>query len=160
MAQILSLRRGYYFEEFNVGDTVVTNGRTVTEADIVHFAGLSGDYNQIHTNAHFAAQDTFGQRVAHGLLVQAMATGLAVASGVIEGTVIAFREVSCKFSLPVVIGDTIHLKLEVLEKKAFPRLGGGNVRLKFNVLNHKGETVQRGEWVMLMKSRPAESHPA
>lgn len=155
MSHSLPIRRGFYFEEFAVGDTVITNGRTVTEADIVHFAGLSGDFNQIHTNAEFAAQDTFGRRIAHGLLIQAIGTGLAVATGVIEGTVLAFREVHAKFSLPVYIGDTIHLELEVIEKKAFPRLGGGNIRLKFNVINQAGQSVQRGEWVMLMKSRPA-----
>ncbi len=154
MPTVLSAQRGLYFEEFEVGDRVISNGRTVTEADIVNFAGLSGDFNQIHTNAEFAARDTFGRRIAHGLLIQAISTGLATATGVIEGTVLAFREVHAKFSLPTYIGDTIHLELEVIEKKAFARLGGGNIHLKFNVINQDGQSVQRGEWVMLMKSRP------
>ncbi len=146
--------RGLHFEDFSVGMQVVTAGRTITEADIVNFAGLSGDFNAIHTDAHYAAHYDFGQRVAHGLLVQSIATGLATQTGFIEGTVLAFRELSCKFSLPTLIGDTIHVTLEVIETKAFRRLGGGNVTMKFSVINQRHEVLQRGEWVMLMKARP------
>jgi acyl dehydratase len=145
--------RGYYFEEIEVGLALRTAGRTITEADIVNFAGLSGDYNQIHTNAVYSAQDSFGQRVAHGLLVQSIATGLAVQAGFIEGTVLAFRELACKFSLPTLIGDTIHVEIEVAEKKHFPRLNGGNVTMKYSVVNQEGKAVQRGNWVMLIKSK-------
>jgi acyl dehydratase len=146
------LSRGRFFEQFNIGDKVSTVGRTITEADIVTFAGVSGDFNRIHTDAAYAETAPFGQRIAHGLLVQSIATGLAVRTGFIEDTVLAFRELSCKFSLPVFIGDTIHVELEVVETKAFRRLGGGNVTMKVSVINHKNEVVQRGEWVMLIKS--------
>lgn len=149
--------RGRYFAEFEIGTRLVTAGRTITETDIVQFAGLSGDFNQIHTDAAYAAKDTFGQRVAHGLLVQSIASGLAVQSGIIEGTVLAFRELHVKFSLPVFIGDTIHVLLEVTETKALPRLGGGNITMKVNVINQHEQTVQRGDWVMLVKSKPAAS---
>ncbi len=152
MSENKPMTRGRTFEQFNVGDKVVTVGRTITEADIVAFAGLSGDFNRIHTDAAYAATTPFGQRVAHGLLVQSIATGLAVRTGIIEDTVLAFREQSCKFSVPVFIGDTIHVELEVLETKAFRRLGGGNVLMKISVINHKNEVVQRGEWTMLIKS--------
>ncbi len=145
--------RGLYFEAFAVGQTFLTSARTITETDIVNFAGMSGDYNPIHTDAQFAAQGGFGQRVAHGLLTMSIATGLAVQSGFIEGTVIAFREISgWKFSLPVFIGDTIRAHLEIVETKAMRRLGGGAVTLKVNILNQKDEVVQRGSWVMLIKS--------
>lgn len=119
--------RGLYFEDFEIGQIMQTAARTITETDVVNFAGLSGDFNRIHTDAVYAAQDTFGQRVAHGLLVQSIATGLAVQSGIIEGTVIAFRELSCKFSLPVFFGDTIHVKIEITDTKAFRRLGAGTL---------------------------------
>jgi 3-hydroxybutyryl-CoA dehydratase len=76
--------RGKYFEELALGQKIFTSGRTVTEADVVAFAGLSGDYNQIHTDAQYAAQGPFGQRVAHGLLVLAIVSGLAVQTGVME----------------------------------------------------------------------------
>jgi acyl dehydratase len=153
MSELTYQPRGLHFEEFEIGQKLRTIGRTITEADIVNFAGISGDYNRIHTDAVYAAQDTFGQRVAHGLLVQSIATGLTVQSGAIEGTVLAFRELSCKFSLPIFIGDTIHVELEVTEKKAFRRLGGGNVVFKYSVRNQEDKIVQRGDWTMLIKSK-------
>ncbi|HNS39595.1 MAG TPA: MaoC/PaaZ C-terminal domain-containing protein [Promineifilum sp.] len=152
MTELVYQPKGLYFEQFTVGMQLRTAGRTITEADIVAFAGLSGDFNLIHTNAVYAASGPFGQRVAHGLLVQSIATGLAVQSGVIEGTVLAFRELDCKFSLPVFIGDTVHVELEIIEAKALPRLGGGNVTMKYAVVNQDGKAVQRGNWVMLVKS--------
>lgn len=145
--------RGRYFEEFEVGQTVVTAGRTVTEGDIVRFAGLSGDFNQIHTDAAYAAGAMFGERIAHGLLVLSIASGLAVQTGIIEGTVLAFRELQWKFSRPVMIGDTVHAEIEVEETKALPRLGGGNVTMKVTVHNQDDDVVHRGRWVMLVKSR-------
>ena len=153
MSELKYEPRGLYFEDFAVGLKLVTAARTITEADIVTFAGLSGDFNQIHTDEVYAAADTFGRRIAHGLLVQSIATGLAVRSGVIEGTVLAFRELSAKFSLPVFIGDTVHVLIEITEKKALPRLGGGNVTMKFGVINQEGKTVQRGDWIMLVKNK-------
>jgi acyl dehydratase len=144
-----------YFEEFAVGQTIITAGRTVTEHDVVAFAGLSGDFNQLHTDAEFARATPFGQRVAHGLCVLSIISGLAVQTGVMEGTILAFREVSeWKFSLPVFIGDTIHGELQVVDSKAFPRLGGGLVSIALSVKNQKGEIVHRGKWLVLIASRP------
>ena len=147
--------KGYYFEDFEIGQEIVTRGRTVTEADVVNFAGVTGDYNQIHVDDKFAKEFDFGQRIAHGLLVQSFAVGLAVMSGFIDGTVLAFRELTCKFSKPVFFGDTIHTRLEIVEKKAFRRLGGGNVTIKYRVISGDDNVVQRGQWVMLVKSREA-----
>jgi acyl dehydratase len=147
--------RGRYFEEFQSGEVVVSVGRTITETDVVGFAGLSGDYNQIHTDAAFASQGMFGQRVAHGLLVLSVASGLLAQLGFIEGTVLAFREIkSWKFSLPVFIGDTVHVQATVTELKALPRLGGGSVSLNVKIINQEGKTVQRGVWVALLASKP------
>lgn len=143
---------GKHFEEFEPGQRYITASRTITETDIVNFAGITGDFNQIHTDAVYASADTFGQRVAHGLLIQSIATGLAVRSGIIEGTVLAFRELSAKFSLPVFIQDTIRVEIEITDKKFFKRLGGGNVWMKYNVMNQDDKAVQRGEWIMLIKS--------
>lgn len=151
-------RRGMYFEEFEIGQKVVSTPRTVTEADVVAFAGLSGDYNQIHTDAAYAATTPFGQRIAHGLCVMAIISGLITRTGVMEGTVLAFREIAeWKFSKPVFFGDTVHAELEVIETKAIPRLGGGSVTIKINVVNQKGDVCQSGKWSVLMLSRPAGS---
>jgi acyl dehydratase len=143
-----------YFEEFQAGQKVITAGRTVTEADIVTFAGLSGDYNQIHTDAVYSQASPFGQRVAHGLLGLAIASGLTVQTGVMEGTILAFREINeWKFIQPVHIGDTLHVELDVLETKALRRIGGGSVSIALDVKNQNGQTVMKGIWSVLVASR-------
>ena len=153
----LPMMHGLYFEEFEVGQKVITPGRTITEADIVGFAGISGDFNSIHTDAVFSHESGFGQRVAHGLLGLSIASGLLVRSGVMEGTVMAFREiVNWKFSQPMFIGDTIHVLLEVSETKALPRLGGGSLLLTLHVQNQDEVTVMKGQWSVLVQSKPAE----
>lgn len=151
-------RRGLYFEEFEIGQQVLSPGRTVTEADVTLFAGLSGDYTTIHTDAEFSKSTPFGQRVAHGLLVMSIASGLAARTGVMEGTVLAFREITdWKFSLPVYLGDTVHIVLEVKEKKALPRLGGGSLLISVDVRNQDEKTVMKGNWNVLMSSQPEGS---
>lgn len=148
-------QRGMYFEEFAPGQKVVTIGRTITEADVVGFAGLSGDYNQIHTDAAYARSTPFGQRIAHGLCVLSIASGLAVQTGIMEGTVLAFREINeWKFSNPAFFGDTIHVVMEVQEVKALPRLGAGNVTLSLEVFNQEGKSLQKGKWSVLILARP------
>lgn len=146
--------RGRYFEEFEVGQSLMTTGRTITESDIVSFAGISGDYNQMHVDAEYAAGGEFGERVAHGLLIVAITTGLVVQTGLMEGTVLAFRDLDWKFSLPVFIGDTIRAKIEVTQLKPMPRLGGGSIIAKVSVLNQYDKVVQRGNINVLLRSRP------
>ena len=148
--------RGWHFEDFQAGQRVRTASRTVTEADIVAFAGLSGDYNGIHMDADYAATTPFGKRVAHGLLGLSIASGLAVQTGIMEGTVLAFREIAeWKFSNPVFIGDTIQVEMEVLETKGLPRLGGGSVSIQLDVVNQEGKSAMKGRWTVLILSRPA-----
>ncbi len=149
------MARGKYFEEFEIGDEVVSPARTITEADVVMFAGLTGDYNQLHTDEEFAKTTPFGRRIAHGLLVLSYAVGLLGRLGFIEGTALAFRELSWKFSQPVFMGDTVHVKARCRELKPMARLGGGLVIFDLSVLNQEGKTVQKGEWHVLMASKPA-----
>lgn len=152
----LTARRGLYFEEFEVGQAITSAGRTVTETDVVAFAALSGDWNTIHTDAEYAAQQPFGQRVVYGLLGLCIAEGLADRLGFMEGTVLAFREFgSWKFSLPIFIGDTIRVWIAVDETKPMRRLGGGQVTFKVKLLNQDDKVVQRGTWRVLVKSREA-----
>ena len=154
MANILS-KRGMWFEEFEVGQQIITPDRTITESDIVSFAGLSGDYNQIHTDAEFARKTPFGQRVAHGLLGLSIASGLAMRTGVLEGTVIAFREINnWKFSNPIFIGDTIHAELNILEMKPIPRLGGGSLIIEIAVINQREIVTMKGTWMVLVSNKP------
>jgi acyl dehydratase len=147
--------RGLYFEDFEVGQKFFSTGRTINESDIVSFAGLSGDYNQIHTDAQFAANTPYQQRIAHGLLVTAIASGLVMQSGLIEGTTLAFREINnWKFAKPTFIGDTVHVEVGVQSTKALPRLGGGAVEIALSVINQRDETVMKGVWTVLILSRP------
>jgi acyl dehydratase len=150
-----TMKGGKYFEEFETGMTFVSPGRTVTESDIVTFAGLSGDYTQIHTDVEFSKSTPVGQRVAHGLLGLSIASGLAVRTGVLEGTVIAFLEISeWKFIKPVFIGDTVRVSLYVLETKELRRIGGGAVNIELRLLNQNDDTVMKGIWKILVASRP------
>jgi acyl dehydratase len=146
---------GLYFEEFSVGQKIVSVARTVAESDILSFAGLTGDYNQIHTDAEFAKGTQFGQRIAHGLLGLSIAVGLLMRTGVLEGTVMAFREiVEWKFIKPVFIGDSIHAEMEVKEMKAMPRVGGGLAMIAMEVKNQKNESLMRGTLAVLVASKP------
>jgi len=149
--------RGMYFEEFEVGLEIHTGARTITEADIVNFAGLSGDYNFIHVNADAAQETPFGRRVAHGMLVASIATGLAVQQGFIDGTTLAFRDLAWKFTKPVFIGDTVHVRVKIIQTKPMARLGGGIVTFDARVVNQSGDTVHKGEWRMLIKSGPGKT---
>lgn len=150
----LSHSRGLYFEEFEVGNAIETPARTVTETDVMLFAGLSGDYNPLHTNAEHAKETMFGERVAHGLLGLSIASGLAARLGFAEGTAEAFTSLEWKFRGPIKIGDTLRARFEVKRKKKMSRLGGGFVIFDVVVLNQQDETVQKGAWTMLMKSAP------
>jgi 3-hydroxybutyryl-CoA dehydratase len=153
-ARALATRKGLYFEEFQVGQSVTSAGRTVTEADVVGFAAVTGDWTTIHTDAVYAAQHPFGQRVAHGLLGLSIASALAARLGFVEETVLALREISeWKFSLPIYLGDTIHIKITVSEARPMPRLGGGLVSFNVQILNQVDKVVQRGTWRLLVKSQ-------
>lgn len=155
MSPLPPIKRGMYFEEFEAGQKIVTAARTVTETDIVMFAGLTGDFNQIHVDAEFSKTTPFGARVAHGLLGLSIASGLVVQTGFMEGTIMAFREVNeWKFIKPIYIGDTIHVETEVKETKALPRIGGGSIVILLEVKNHKDETIMKGTWTALIMSRP------
>ncbi len=147
--------RGLYFDEFTVDQALTGPARTVTEADVVQFAGLSGDYNQIHTDAVFSAEHSgYGQRVAHGVLGLAIATGLAARAGFIEGTALAFLGLDWRFKGPIFIGDTIAISARVTRTRPMPSSGGGIVVFGVAVTNQHGAVVQQGEWTMMMRGRP------
>lgn len=146
---------GLYFEDFTVGQTLDTQKRTVSEDDIMAFARLTGDDNRIHTDPEFSKTTPFGRQIAHGLLGLSIASGLAWQTGILDGTVLAFREVKeWKFVKPVFIGDSIYVEMQVLETKALPRIGGGAVTISLEVKNQSDEVCHRGQWTVLMLSKP------
>jgi len=147
------MARGLYFSEFEVGTDFVTVRRTITETDVVMFAGLSGDYNPLHTDAVFAAKTPFGQRVAHGMLVTSISTGLAQTLGIFEGTTMALMQQTFKYVAPTFFGDTIHLKLTVANAKASSKGGKGVVTFTSEVIKQDGTVVNEGEWVVMFRDK-------
>ncbi len=145
--------RGMYFEEFQVGNEVISQGRTITEADIMNFAGLTWDTNPMHTDAEYAKTTAFGERVAHGMLGLSYAVGLAWQRGFMEGTVIAFTGLECKFKAPIKIGDTVRLAAKIKHTKEMRAAGGGFVVFDYRLLNQRDETVTSGEWTVLVKGK-------
>jgi acyl dehydratase len=149
------MAQGLTFDEFNVGDKFVSQGRTVTEADVVSFAGLSGDFNPLHTDATFAAGTPFGERIAHGMLIAAIATGMANWTGVFEGTTLALMQQLLQYKGAVKFGDTVHLELTVAEKKPTSKDDRGVVIFDARMINQDGEIVLDGQWTLLMRAKKA-----
>jgi acyl dehydratase len=144
--------RGLLFEQFEVGMTIQTPARTLTEADVVAFAGLSGDYNPLHTDAEFARLHGFGERVAHGMLGLSVATGLAARLGFLDGTALAFLSLDWKFRRPILFGDTVVLDLSVARARPAAAMGGGIVTFDVRMRNQRGEIVQKGTWDVLVRA--------
>lgn len=142
---------GLTYEEFELGAIYDTQARTITEADVVSFAGLSGDFNPIHTDAEAAKNGPFGERIAHGMLTVAIATGMANMTGLMAGTTIALMEQNIKYKGAVKFGDTVRLQMEVIEKRETSKPDRGVVKLAARVLNQRDELVVDMVWTQLMK---------
>ena len=142
-----------YFEDIQVGEAYESPGRTITEADIVMFAGLSGDYNVIHTDAEFMKTSIFGERIAHGLL------GLSIQAGLLGRAMPPYASLGVaglrwKFKNPIKIGDTIRVRGTVTGKKDTDAPGPGIVTLERTVVNQRDEVVQEGETDLMIERRP------
>jgi acyl dehydratase len=146
---------GLYFDDYVPGTVYRTVGRTVTEADIGLYAGLSGDHNQLHTNDVWVRENTtFPGRIAHGPLGLAIAMGLGASLGLSEGTTVAFMEIeSWKFTGPILIGDTISVEVVIAEKRETSKPDRGVLKRDMRVINQRDEVVQEGRVVTLVKRR-------
>ncbi len=145
--------RGLTYDEFEIGSVYRSQARTVTEADVVNFAGLSGDFNPLHTDAEFGKSTPHGERIAHGVLILAMATGMANWMGIFEGTTIALMEQVTRYRGAVKFGDTIQLEMQVAQKKPTSKTDRGVVKFEIRVCNQREEVVTEGEWTLLMKTK-------
>jgi 3-hydroxybutyryl-CoA dehydratase len=141
-----------FFDEIALGEEYESPGRTVTEADLVIFSGLSGDYNVLHTDAEFMKRSIFGERIAHGLLCLAMQSGL-FNRATAEYATLGLAGLRWKFKAPVKIGDTIRLKAKVTAKKNLSEAGRGLVTLERTILNQRDEVVQQGETDLFVEKR-------
>lgn len=132
---------GRYLEDFERGATFTTVGRTIAECDVLQFAGLTGDFTELHTNDEYARATRFGRRIAHGALVFSMSVGLTTRTQLLDGTIIAFVRVdNLRFARPVYIGDTIAVAKTVIDVEA-TRSSEGVVAFDTRVRNQRGEVV-------------------
>lgn len=149
------LMRGLTFDQYEVGMRFRTAGRTITETDVVNFAGISGDYNGIHTDEHYAKTSPYETRIAHGMLGAAIASGLANRLGIFERTVIALRFQSMQYKRPIHIGDTVEMELLVVEVKGNRRGSRGTVIFETRLVNQDDKLVILGRWDLLIKGSAA-----
>ncbi|MBT3401157.1 MAG: dehydratase [Rhodospirillaceae bacterium] len=144
-----------YWEEWEIGAELESPARTITEADIVNFAGLSGDYNPLHIDEEFCKTTQFGTRIAHGPLIYAIAAGLMFQLHLYDDTLIAFLGFdSLKFTKPVVAGDTIRVRIKVLEKRETSKSDRGVMKRQLQVFNQRDEMVQDAVQAFLLQRRP------
>ncbi|WP_415838265.1 MaoC/PaaZ C-terminal domain-containing protein [Polaromonas hydrogenivorans] len=147
--------RGLYFDDFEIGQEIVTSARTITLTDIVNFACLSGDFNEVHTNFEYCKTTAAGEPIAHGPLVYAVAAGLQYATGVNDGTLLALLQIDgWKMLSSVKHGDTIRLHSRVLEKKESSKGDRGVVTFLRQIIKHDGTTAQEMTAKYLYRRRP------
>lgn len=139
-----------FVENYEVGETWKSRGRTITETDIILFAGLSGDWHPLHTDKEFAKETMFKQRIAHGTLILSISTGLVAMA---PEAVAAFYGIDqLRFTAPTFIGDTVHVEVEVLDV-TYRDDHKGVITSKLLVKKQTGETVIAGNLRILMNSQ-------
>ena len=142
--------RGKTFDDLNIGDEIITTGRTITETDVVNFAGISGDFHPEHMNEVYAKKGPLGGRIAHGLLTTAVATGMVNQTGITEGTTIAVLEMKERFIKAVRFGDTLRSVFKIINKKETKKPDRGIVTAALTVLNQKDDVVLEAEIVLML----------
>jgi acyl dehydratase len=143
-----------YLEDLTAGDVFTSAARTITESDVVAFAGLSGDFNPIHTDVEFAKETAYGQRVVYGLLGLSMLTGLLDRTGLFSGSAIAMLGIrDWTFTAPLFIGDTIRFRLTIVDVRRARSGDRGVVQRYFELINQRDEVVQKGHIDILVRAR-------
>ena len=146
--------KGGFYEDLEVGASYTTKSRTVTEADIVNFAGVSGDFNELHMSEEHAQKTPFGKRIAHGMLGLSITTGLVQQLNLYNNTVIAFLGLNWSFKGPILIGDTVHAVQTIKSKRETKNPERGLVVLENKLFNQRGEVVQEGERTLMVRRKP------
>ena len=161
MSEPAGLGAPLFFDDLAVGSTFVSAGRTVTEADIVAFAGLSGDYNQLHVDHEFASSTTHGERIAHGLLVLSIVSGLSTRVSLMVGLaeqIIGLLNLECKFRRATKIGDTIHVRLTIKDLRRTSKGDAGVLSLAREAIDQHGNVVMESMWTLLVRAREEAPH--
>jgi acyl dehydratase len=147
--------QGLYLEDFALGETFKTKGRTVTEADIVAFTGLSGDFNPLHIDEEYCKTTPHGTRIAQGLLGLSIASGLVSQLGLLTGTALGFLGMNWRYTGAIRAGDTIHVVITTKEARPTSKPGRGVLIRQLDIVNQRGEVVQTGDWSVMVLTRPA-----
>ena len=154
MAEMAKGMQGWYLEDFELGATYRSIGRTITETDVVNFAGLSGDFNPLHMDEEFARSGSiFGRRIAHGMLGAVIMTGLSNQMGIFAGTTIAFLELSIRYPAPLEIGATVHLEMTPTDIRHSSKPGRGVLTMDANLVDQKGTVTTQCVWKLMMKAK-------
>nr|HID59535.1 dehydratase [Desulfobacterales bacterium] len=150
-----------YFQDFEVGEKFISPTRTVTETDVILFAGLTGDNNLIHTDEMFAKKTQFKTRIAHGLLGLSLGMGLFQRLGIMASTAMAYLGIEkLEFTYPIRLGDTIRSEATVIDKRESKKGGRGIVRFRLEVFNHEDQLVQKGEHIVMIAARGGPKNPS
>jgi acyl dehydratase len=149
---------GLWYEDFKIGEERLSPGRTITETDVVNFAGLTGDFSQVHTDEEFCKKTEFGTRIAHGLLGLGIAQGLSWRTNYTQGTGVASLQWDkWKFIRPIMIGDTLRARWRPIAKRESRNKPGMGIITEFvELVNQRGEVVQSGEHITMVRKRPNE----
>lgn len=150
------MSQAWYYEDFNVGDEFVTVRRTITESDVMTFAGLSGDFNPLHTDQVHAETTLYGERIAHGLLGLAITTGLKQRLGIFEGTVIGFLAAEWNFRKPLLIGDTVRCRITIADMRVTSNPQRGILRQRVELVNQDDSVIQEGFHTIMIETRLAD----
>lgn len=143
--------RKKYWEDFEIGQKILTEAITVTEAHIVGFAGLTGDFYPLHMNEEYSKTTVFGTRIAHGPLIFCLAVGLVGQSKIFEDSLVAFVGANnWKIFAPVKPGDTIHVEVEVIVKREVSKNDRGIVTMCYSVKNQQDDIVSSVELTFMM----------
>ncbi len=145
---------GWYLEDFELGKTYKSIARTITETDVVNFAGLSGDFNPLHMDEVYATNvSIFHKRIAHGMIGPVIMTGMSNQTGMFEGTTIAFLELSIKYPAPLEIGATVHLEMTPTEIKHSSKPGKGILKMDANLVDQDGKVITECKWTLMQMAR-------
>jgi acyl dehydratase len=147
-----------YYEDLELGHVHRTGGRTIAEADVHLFAGLSGDFNSLHVDEEYASESPFKHRIAHGLLILSITSGLTTRLPImyaIQPSLLGMLETRASFRAPVFIGDTIHVEFEITDKRLTSKGDRGVVTEVRRTINQSGQIVLESEWRVLVACRPS-----
>jgi acyl dehydratase len=146
---------GMYYEDFEIGMKFTTPGRTITETDLVLFTGISGDLSELHTNEEYGKTTKYGQRLCHGMLGVSVVTGLMTRSGIFERVVAMLGINNWKFLKPLFVGDTVHVRFQITEKRlSNSNPQAGIIGRYYELINQRDEVIQKGEIPAMVLKQP------